>query len=205
MATPRYSTEQPPPSRAMLVMGLYGGLALAALLLSAWRGDADIYRLDETRRALFLLVSVVLGLVAGLAVVALTRVAVLRWEWARVLHQNFRDILGPLTGKEIAILAVASAVGEELFFRGALMPWIGIWPQAIVFALLHIGPGRQFVPWTLSALLLGAAFGYMAHATGDLGGPIVAHFAINFLNLRYIARAEAPAPRAAADLISAEP
>jgi membrane protease YdiL (CAAX protease family) len=72
--------------------------------------------------------------------------------------------------------------------RGALQPWIGIWPQALLFALLHIGPGRRYLPWTAWALAVGAGFGYLAQATGDLGGPIVAHFTINFLNLRYIAR-----------------
>ena len=176
----------------MLVLGLYGGMALLAVLVSAWRGDADVYRLDETRPALHLLVSPLLGLVAGLAVVAGSRLAVARWEWARVLHQSFRDLLGPLTAREIAILAGASAVGEELIFRGALQPWVGIWPQAVVFALLHIGPGRRFVPWTLWAFAVGVGFGYLADATGDLGGPIAAHFTINFLNLRYIARNDPP-------------
>jgi membrane protease YdiL (CAAX protease family) len=192
MAPPRYSTAQPPPSRAMLVVGLYGGLALVSILLSAWRGDADIYRIDETRPALHLIGSPLLGAVIGLLVVAGTRFAVARWEWARVLHQSFRDLLGPLTGKEIAILAGASAIGEELLFRGALQPWIGVWAQAAVFALLHIGPGRRFLPWTAWAFAVGLGFGYLAEASGDLGGTIVAHFTINFLNLRYIARADLP-------------
>jgi membrane protease YdiL (CAAX protease family) len=90
------------------------------------------------------------------------------------------------------ILALVSSIGEELLFRGALLPWFGVWIQGIVFALLHVGPGRRFLPWTVSALVLGIAFGWLAVWTGNLGGPIAAHFAINFLNLRYIVRA---APR----------
>ena len=89
-------------------------------------------------------------------------------------------------GREIVILALASSIGEELLFRGALLPWMGLWVQAAVFAALHIGPGRRFLPWTASALALGLAFGALAQWTGNLGGPIAAHFAINFLNLRYI-------------------
>jgi membrane protease YdiL (CAAX protease family) len=190
MSSERYRTEPPPPSRAALVLGLYGALALGALLVSAGRGDADIYRLDETVPSWHLLVSVVFGVVLGLGVVALSRLAVTRTSWGRDLHQSFRHVLGPLTGREIAILAAASAVGEELIFRGALLPWIGLVPQAILFALLHIGPTRRYLPWTVSALLLGLAFGLVARLTGDLGGPIVAHFTINFVNLRYIARVE---------------
>ncbi|MGE5184856.1 MAG: lysostaphin resistance A-like protein, partial [Acidobacteriota bacterium] len=109
-----------------------------------------------------------------------------RFQWARELHGSFRDLLGPLTGREILILAIASAIGEELLFRGALMPWLGVWWQGLVFALLHVGPGRRFLPWTASALVLGIAFGGLAVWTGNLGGPIAAHFTINFLNLRFI-------------------
>ena len=63
---------------------------------------------------------------------------------------------------------------------------LGLVPQAALFALLHVGPGKRFVPWTASALGMGIAFGLLADATGNLGGPIAAHFTINFLNLRYI-------------------
>ena len=116
----------------------------------------------------------------------------------RTLHVSFRDLLGPLTGRDMLILALASAIGEELLFRGALLPWLGLWPQGLVFALLHVGPGKRFVPWTVSALALGVAFGAIALETGNLGAPIAAHFTINFLNLRYIVRTPASAlPRAA--------
>jgi membrane protease YdiL (CAAX protease family) len=202
MSPMRYRTELPP-SRGALVIGLYGALALTALLLSAGRGDADIYRLDESADAWRLLLSPVFGLLLGLAVVALSRVAVNRTAWARELHQSFRNLLGPVTGREIIILAAASAIGEELMFRGALEPWIGLWPQAILFALLHIGPGWRYLYWTAMALVLGVALGLLARLTGDLGGVIVAHFTINFVNLRFIARVELP-PIAAPPLTAAD-
>jgi len=41
-----------------------------------------------------------------------------------------------------------------------------------------------------SALVLGVGFGGLAQATGSLGGPIAAHFMINFLNLRHIVATE---------------
>src|SRR6187200_1383151 len=163
-----YSPSQPSPgpplSRASMVIGLYGAMALVAPLLA---GPAA-------------------GVAVGLAVVGLTRVATKRFQWARDLHTSFRDLLGPLTGREIMILALASSIGEELLFRGALLPWVGVWIQAAVFAALHIGPGRRFLPWTASAFALGLAFGMIAQWTGNLGGPIAAHFVINFLNLKYI-------------------
>ncbi|WP_428261990.1 lysostaphin resistance A-like protein [Haliangium sp.] len=176
------------------MLALYGALALLALLLSAGRGDVDIYRIEGTSTLLQLVLSPLIGVVIGLTVVWLTRLSVQRFVWARMLHYDFRELLGPLSSREIFILALASAVGEELLFRGALQPWLGIWPQAIVFALLHVGPGRRFLPWTAMAFGLGLGFGYLFQWSGDLGGPIVAHFTINYLNLQFIARVELRAP-----------
>jgi membrane protease YdiL (CAAX protease family) len=49
-----------------------------------------------------------------------------------------------------------------------------------------VGPGKRFVPWTVSAFVLGFGFGWLTIWTTNLGAPIAAHFVINFLNLRYI-------------------
>jgi len=182
-------------SRAGLILSLYGALSLLALLVSAGRDDVDIYRIAGRSTTLLLALSPLIGLAVGLMVVFLSRLAVHRFDWARRLHSDFRSILGPLSGREILVLAVASSVGEELLFRGALLPMVGVWTQAVVFALLHIGPGIRFLPWTASAFGLGLIFGWLFQLTGDLGGPIVAHFAINYMNLQFIARFDVPAPR----------
>lgn len=189
----RRHSHEPPVSRAGLVLALYGALALIAVLISAGRADVDIYRIEGTSTALWLALSPLIGLAVGLTVVLLSRLAVRHLAWAQFLHRDFRSLLGPLASKEIFIIALASSVGEELLFRGALLPWIGIWPQAMLFALLHIGPERRFVPWTVSSFAVGLGFGYMFVWTGDLGGPIVAHFTINYLNLHFIARVDLPA------------
>src|SRR5262249_3413519 len=129
----------PAMSRAGLILALYSSLALIAVLISAGRDDVDIYRIAGTSTPLRLLISPILGLGVGLAVVFLSPRAVPRFAWARRLHNDFRNILGRLAAREILVLAVASAVGEELLFRGALQPMVGLWAQAVVFALLHIG------------------------------------------------------------------
>ncbi len=169
------------------MIGLYAGMALVGLVLAAGRGNPDLYRIGSVAPWL-LAVGPAIGFAFGGGIVALTRVATKRFQWARDLHASFRDLLGPLTGREILILALASSIGEELLFRGALLPWLGVWLQAVIFALLHVGPGRRFLPWTASAFVLGIAFGWLAVWTQNLGAPIAAHFAINFFNLRYIVR-----------------
>ncbi len=186
-------TREPPPSRASLVIALYGALALAGLLISAGRGDADIYRSDEDRAMWWHAVSPALGLAFGLAMVIVSRIVVARFAWGRTLHRDFRAMLGDASAREIAILAIASALGEELLFRGALQPWLGLLPQAVLFGLLHVGPHKRHLVWTAWALAMGLALGALVELTGDLGGAIVAHFAINFLNLHFIVRAPQPA------------
>lgn len=194
--SPSNPSPAPPLSRASLVIGLYGGMAIVALLIAAARGNPDLYRLGDAP-AWFLLGGPAIGAGVGLGVVGLTRLAARYFQWARDLNASFRDLLGPLTGREIVILALASSVGEELLFRGALLPWLGIWVQGGIFALLHVGPGKRFLPWTVSAFVLGVGFGALAQWTGNLGGPIAAHFMINFLNLRYIVRIPRARPAAA--------
>jgi len=194
---PDQYSSQPPLGRAQLVIGLYASLALFAVLLSAGRGDPDPYRLHDDIAARWLLLGPILGLLIGLAVVAGTRVLTARYAWARGMHSGFRDLLGPLTTRDMLILAAASSIGEELLFRGALQPWIGVWAQAALFAALHIAPGKRlitFLPWTASAFVVGVGLGYAADATGNLGAPIVAHFTINLLNLRYIVKVDLAPP-----------
>jgi len=172
-------------SRASLVIGLYGAMALVALVIASGRGDPDLYRFAALPHWA-LLAGPLVGVAVGLGVVGLSRAATRRYRWARALHTSFHDLLGPLTGREMIILALASSIGEELLFRGALLPWLGPWLQALVFALLHVGPGKRFLPWTASAFALGLGFGWLTLWTNNLGAPIAAHFVINFLNLRFI-------------------
>jgi membrane protease YdiL (CAAX protease family) len=163
-------------SRPALVLVLYLALASAGIAWSVVRGDASLWRLVGKAEP-----RVVSGLVFA------SRYATHRFEWGRALHRDLRALLGPLPGPEIIVLAVASSVGEEIFFRGALLPAVGLWASSAIFALLHIGPKLRFLPWTFSSFVAGMAFGQLFLWTGDLGGPVVAHFTVNALNLRYLA------------------
>jgi uncharacterized protein len=83
-------------------------------------------------------------------------------------------------------LAALSSVSEELFFRGVLMPLLGVWGQALVFGLLHPMPRRALI-YTAFTFIAGVCFGYATLLTGSLYPAIAAHFVINlqgFLELR---------------------
>lgn len=76
-------------------------------------------------------------------------------------------------------LAALSAVSEELLFRAALMPLIGVWGQALIFALMHPAPKNAW-SYTVFTGIAGLAFGYATLYSGSLIPAIVAHFIINF-------------------------
>src|SRR5262249_10927278 len=137
-------------SRPALVMVLYLGLGAAALVWGGLRDEPNVWRLPG-RAEPAVLAGIASGLAAGLSVGVVARVALSPVEWARLLPREFRHLRNPLADFEIVILAAASSVGEEMFFRGALLPSIGLLGSSAVFALLHIGPRSRYLPWTASS------------------------------------------------------
>jgi len=81
------------------------------------------------------------------------------------------------------IIALMPAVGEELFFRGALQrsfkrmfknPHVAIWLTAFIFSAIHL----QFFGF-FPRMILGAIFGYIYLWTGSLWYAMLAHFLNN--------------------------
>jgi uncharacterized protein len=188
------------PQLTRLALYFYGGCIALALLWGALAGHPWLLLRPTSVRAA--LVGAAAGLALGLAVVLLSRL-LLRWSrWARELFDWFAGLLGPLSVAQALLLAAASAIGEELFFRGAMQPSLGLWITSAVFAAMHFPQRLRFWPWTVSAGVLGLAFGWIALRSGHLGGPILAHFVINATNLAQVGRRarqaslEAPTPTA---------
>lgn len=63
--------------------------------------------------------SVVLGLVVAAATVAATRAMVARAAWARKLREDLRPVIAGADDTMIVLTAIASGVGEELFFEAS--------------------------------------------------------------------------------------
>lgn len=176
-------------SRPALVLTVYLALAAAGLVWSSFRGHPNVWRVPG-REDPEVMIGTLTGLLMGLGIVFASRLAVYRYEWARALHRDLRALLGPLPDSELLVLALASSIGEEIFFRGALMPAIGLVGSSLVFALLHVGPKLRFLPWTISSFVAGVLFGQLFLWSGDLTGAVVAHFTVNFLNLRHLSEHE---------------
>jgi CAAX protease family protein len=141
------------------------------------------------------LVSLGLGVLVGAATMAATPAMVRRFRWARDLGDALRPPAQYSAEPALLAIAVASATGEELLFRGLLVPVAGVVASSVVFGALHQvrGPGRW--GWMLWATGMGLAFGAIFAATGSLAGPLFAHAAINHANLRYLRDTRTPPPR----------
>ena len=90
-------------------------------------------------------------------------------------------------------LATASSVGEELLFRGMLLGWIGLVPQALLFGAMHPA-GRRGWSYPIFVALAGLALGAVVQATGRLSPAIAAHLVVNATGLLRTARSGRPRP-----------
>ncbi len=76
----------------------------------------------------------------------------------------------------IVLVAASASLGEEILFRGVLVPWCGIVLSSIAFGALHARSGWA---WVVSAGIFGAALGFVFVMTGSLAGPLLAHFVVD--------------------------
>ena len=171
---------------------VYVPLALVALAWAWLGGDRLAWSLDSywfsASYPVRLALSLALGLTLAFVVVAATPALVKRTAWARELHAELKEIISPLSPTEITLLALASGLGEELFFRGALQPVLGLLLTSLIFGALHIGPKKVFLAWTFWAFVMGLLFGAIFELTGVLWGPVLAHVGINQRNMTFIRR-----------------
>ena len=130
---------------------------------------------------------------AGAVLLALVNYAVLRLvppiPPVRAIRRLYRETLRPLFAAvrslEIAGISLAAGVGEELLFRGAMQSEFGMVVASVLFGLAHIG-GRSSVVFGLWVVVMGFGLGWLAHATGGLLAPVVAHAAYDAAAISYI-------------------
>ena len=198
----REDSEQGGPSpqgfvRSALVF--YGILGCVGLF---WRmstpGESILHPSGAAAPAMGLGLATVLGASLGLLAVGfselMTRFTSLGEALADVLGEGLAGI-GRADG---ILLAFASGIAEEMFFRGALQPAVGLFWASVAFGACHFLPRRELALWAVFAVAMGFALGWLFEWTGQLVAPIAAHVVINAINLPRLAqRGAARSPRAA--------
>ena len=188
-----------PPGSGFVRTGLffYGAMAIAAVL---WR--VGLYQ----ERIFFATVpgdgvawphDLVLGLAVGGAIVLVSNLLTQGTQWGEKLAKAMAEALGPLSTPDAILLAFASGLAEEMFFRGALQPRVGFVVASLLFGVIHFVPRRVFYPWTIFAVLAGFIFGWLFESTGNLLAPVAAHTLVNGVNLPILVRkygSQSPTP-----------
>jgi membrane protease YdiL (CAAX protease family) len=168
-----------------LALFFYGTLFAAALAWSIWSGRSVFYASEAAaEEGVAPLLDAGLGLVVAAATIALSRKITERTGWGDAMGRALAELLGDRSVRDCIVLAVASGVAEEAFFRGALQPALGWLPASLIFGLVHFAPKRELLPWTGFALCAGLVLGGLFEYTGNLVAPMVAHVGINAVNLR---------------------
>ena len=137
-----------------------------------------------------------LSLAAGI-IISWLSTQVFKWRYRRgnraarwVYSQMLRPIFGQMPPRWGWALAIASALCEEIFFRGVLLPEAGLWPSAIIFGALHSGH-RHLTLWAIWAGVLGLVMGVLVQQSGTLWPAVALHFGVNatsFALLRNLGR-----------------
>ncbi len=184
-------------TKALGTLVIYAALAVIALGLGLARGESPFVTTPRLPLGGPALVATSIGLGVALAAVtvAATRAFVRHFTWARGLHEELRPAVRDVSTRLLFLMAVLSGIGEELFFRGLLAPLLGALLSSVLFGLLHQAPGRARFVWVAWATVMGLAFSGIFLITGSLAGAILAHVAINAVNLVYL-RDTSAAPKA---------
>ena len=195
MTQPGNHPSEPPQEGSasrLVAMGLYFYAAMMAAAL--------IWRMGFYREAIFFaspsdeargfdpLSDFAIGLGAGLVVVVLSSVWTAYTRWGRALAVELAALVGPIGIPNALLLACASGLAEETFFRGALQPRVGLVVASVLFAGLHFVPRRTLLPWTVFAAIAGLFFGILFEWTGNLVAPVTAHIVVNGVNLPLLER-----------------
>jgi membrane protease YdiL (CAAX protease family) len=170
------------------VLAAYGALgALGAFLAMAF-GQSPFTRTPwlEVSGIEATLASLVLAVSGAALALIVTRILLRRTKWARALHDKLRPLVRFEDDGVLWLMAIASSVGEELFFRGFLSVTIGIWLSSIAFGVLHQVRGAGRFGWAGSAFAMGLFLSLLYALTGQLVGCIVAHAIVNVVNLQYL-------------------
>jgi membrane protease YdiL (CAAX protease family) len=183
--------EAPEPDFVRTGLLFYGAMAVAAVV---WRtgiygepiftlsSDSAIFSESPIGR------NALLGLGLGLGVVVFSYLITQMTSFGEDLARAMAEALGPISIPNAILLAFASGLAEEMFFRGAMQPRLGFIATSLIFGLVHFVPRREFLPWTGFAVIVGFLFGWVFVYTGNLVAPVVAHFTINAVNLPMLVR-----------------
>jgi membrane protease YdiL (CAAX protease family) len=206
------SEEKVPTNIAPSAMAFEAGLAVVALILGDVFGHSPLETLQITADKVGSNIGACLwGVLATLPLLALflamERVPfdIFR-DLSRLVDEKIIPLFSESTVVQLALLAFAAGVGEELLFRGLIQDGLamtigvpngfiaGLVVSSVIFGLCHSITPSYFV----LATIMGAYLGLLFWWTDNLLAPIVTHALYDFVAIVYMVQkktATTDAPR----------
>jgi hypothetical protein len=136
-------------------------------------------------------IDVVYGLVGG-GVLAGLGLLVLQIPAMKKVGEFYEQMFTKihLTWADILFYSFCAGVGEEILFRGAIQPFLGIWITAILFVLLHgyiSFKEKSKSAYGFFLIVVAAAFGY-AYEYISIYTAMAAHFIYDVIMFSYLMR-----------------
>ena len=108
----------------------------------------------------------------------------------------FTELIKPLklNNSQIVFISICAGFGEELLFRGAIQPVLGIWITSILFVLLHGYLNPFNLPLTFYGVYMVFVIGVMGLMTEHFGilTAMIAHTLIDIILLGKLSVASLP-------------
>ncbi len=161
--------------------GVMGGVGLVVILYRAPDVSRRLLGPEPGREFL-------LGLLTAIAILLLSQLLRAHSSEIRRFEAVLAKYLGDVDSRAAWLLALSSGIGEELLFRGALQPEIGLVAATLIFGLMHFPIERDLWPWPLYATLVGLILAALFERSGSLIAPTTAHIFINAVQLILIGR-----------------
>ena len=164
-------------------------IALGTLLIFGLGGTLIIELLQDQRfgevlwRGYPLLYQLVIGLLSGLVSAGIALFIISRPFFSRQKAFYYGLIASlNLSPFGMLVLSLCAGIGEELFFRAGIQPFLGIWWTAILFVFIHgyLNPRNWRISiYGLVMVMVIAWFGYLFETMGIFSA-ITAHAAFDF-------------------------
>ena len=108
----------------------------------------------------------------------------------------FINIIKPLqlSFAEILFISLCAGVGEEMFFRGVVQPYLGVWITSILFVMLHgyLNPlNMSLSVYGIYMVLVIGVLGLFTEFIG-IGSAMIAHTFIDLILIIRLSKADIP-------------
>lgn len=129
-----------------------------------------------------LLMIIYTGLITGIGIRLLSLIISEAWpNYQEIIEGTVLRSLEGIDNWDLILLSLLPAIVEEMFFRGLLQSFFGIFFSSLIFAMLHWGFVKKLWIYGVHALIISLFFGWLYLTTGSLLTTVIAHFTNNFL------------------------